>query len=269
MLYEARVSRLAVRGWKPESREGQFCVVYKEYLVLLGGHNNAPLRNVCYYSFREGAWVRSVKTELCRSYHSGVLYRGHYVIMFGGMGSSAGLVRDCLSSTCLYDISSGAYKNVRIANEEMIEARRHHGACHFGRYMFVFGGISSKNIHLSDLKYLDLKELKWYGKEYKCADSELERFLEGGLGRHAMTSQFAHREAYPIYSSDYDNKEGMYIFGGSNQSGEFSVLLQLRFNKYVPVLHRLEPAGLPPSPVDPVLHRHNDSTFILISGERH
>jgi hypothetical protein len=49
----------------------------------------------------------------------------------------------------------------------MVEPRKHHGACIFGKYMFVFGGINSKNKCLPDIKYLDLKELKWYGKEYK------------------------------------------------------------------------------------------------------
>lgn len=141
--------------------------------MLLGGHNNAPLKSVCYYSFSSNGWVRSVKTELSRSCHTGILYRGHYVIMFGGMGGSAGLVRDCLSTTCLYDIASGSYKQIKIANEEIVEARRHHGACIFGKYMIIFGGLSSKSQHLNDLKYLDLKELKWYSKEYKCADEEL------------------------------------------------------------------------------------------------
>jgi hypothetical protein len=69
--------------------------------------------------------------------------------------------------------------------------------------MMIFGGISSKNKYLSDLKYLDLKELKWYGKEYKAHDSELEEFLEDGLGWHVMVAQFQQRESYPLYSSTY------------------------------------------------------------------
>jgi hypothetical protein len=214
-------------------------VIYKDHLILLGGHNNAPLHNVCYYSFQANAWVRNVKTELSRSFHSGILYRGHYVIMFGGLGGNAGLVRDCLNTTCLYDVTSGTYKQIKINNEEVVEPRRHHGACHFGKYMMIFGGISSKNQHFNDLKYLDLKELKWYGKEYKTSDNELERFLEGGLARHAMVAQFNQHENYPLYSNNYDNREGIYIFGGSNQSGELSTLLQLRLNKYTPILHRL------------------------------
>jgi len=105
--------------------------------------------------------------------------------------------------------------------------------------MIVFGGISSKNQHFNDLKYLDMKELKWYGKEYKYDDSELERFLEGGLARHAIIARFNQHDSYPFYSKDYGNQEGLYIFGGSNQSGEFNILLQLRLNKYTPVMHRL------------------------------
>jgi len=142
-------------------------------------------------------------------------------------------------------------------DEEIVEPRRHHSACNFGKYMVVFGGISSKNQHFNDLKYLDLKELKWYNKEYKYSDSELERFLEGGLARHAMVAQFNQHDSYPLYSNNYDIREGLYIFGGSNQGGEFSTLLQLRLNKYIPVMHRLEPSGLPPSSVEPLVHRQN------------
>jgi hypothetical protein len=53
-----------------------------------------------------------------------------------------------------------------------VEPRRNHGAAIFGKFMVVFGGINNKNKCLNDFKYLDLKELKWYAKEYKIADEE-------------------------------------------------------------------------------------------------
>lgn len=54
-----------------------------------------------------------------------------------------------------------------------------------------------------------------------------------------MVAQFSQRDSYPMYSHEYDLKEGFYIFGGINQSGEVSTLMQLRLNKYTPVMHRL------------------------------
>lgn len=94
VVYSAGVSRILVRGWKPESREGQVCIVYKDYLVLLGGHNSTPLSNVCFFNLRENAWVKVNRSELNRSYHSGLLYRGHYVIMFGGLTGPIGYAKD-------------------------------------------------------------------------------------------------------------------------------------------------------------------------------
>jgi hypothetical protein len=36
-----------------------------------------------------------------------------------------------------------------------------------GKYILVLGGISTKKEYLGDFIYLDLKELRWYRKEYK------------------------------------------------------------------------------------------------------
>lgn len=57
---------------------------------------------------------------------------------------------------------------IKVSNEEIVEPRRNHGASIFGKFMVVFGGINNKNHYLRDFKYLDLKELKWYNKEYKA-----------------------------------------------------------------------------------------------------
>jgi hypothetical protein len=31
----------------------------------------------------------------------------------------------------------------------------------------IFGGINTKKKYLNDFKYLDLKQLKWFNKDYK------------------------------------------------------------------------------------------------------
>lgn len=36
-----------------------------------------------------------------------------------------------------------------------------------GKYMLVLGGINTRREFLNDFMYLDLKELRWYHKEYK------------------------------------------------------------------------------------------------------
>ncbi len=42
-----------------------------------------------------------------------------------------------------------------------------------GKYMLIFGGMNTKREFLNDFIYLDLKELRWYHKEYKIEGKEL------------------------------------------------------------------------------------------------
>jgi hypothetical protein len=36
-----------------------------------------------------------------------------------------------------------------------------------GKYMLILGGINTRRGFLKDFLYLDLKELRWYQKEYR------------------------------------------------------------------------------------------------------
>ena len=83
--YVSEFIPIIVRGWRPESREGQCCVVYKDNMVLMGGHNSSPLGEVSIFSFKDSTWSRMQDLSLKRSYHSALVYKQHYVIVFGGM----------------------------------------------------------------------------------------------------------------------------------------------------------------------------------------
>lgn len=50
MFYEVQESRVEGTGWKPEAREGQVCILYRDWVVLAGGHNNSPLDTICFFS---------------------------------------------------------------------------------------------------------------------------------------------------------------------------------------------------------------------------
>lgn len=73
--YVAEFSKIPSIGWKPESREGQCCVVYKDSMYLIGGHNSNPLGDVSVYNFKEGTWSQMADTEVSRSYHTTLLYK--------------------------------------------------------------------------------------------------------------------------------------------------------------------------------------------------
>lgn len=115
-IYEVTVSNPVVKGWKPESREGQVCLAYKDYIILVGGHNSIPLSTITFYSIKENAWTRKITTELHRSYHSALLYRNHYVVIFGGMGPPSSYQRDCLNTTCVFDITSNMFRPIKTSN---------------------------------------------------------------------------------------------------------------------------------------------------------
>ena len=85
--------------------------------------------------------------------------------------------------------------------------------------MLIFGGLNSKKNYLNDLLYLDLKELRWYHKDYKVEGKELGEFMEEGLAKHSAVSVFKSRKNYPLYSPEYSEEEGIYFFGGENGKG--------------------------------------------------
>ncbi len=45
----------------------------------------------------------------------------------------------------------------------------------------------------------------------------------------------------------------MYVFGGGYGNGQENVLLQMSFNKYIPVIRKVDYSGMPPSSIDPIL----------------
>jgi len=59
-----------------------------------------------------------------------------------------------------------------------------------GKYMVVFGGISSKRSYLKDFVYLDLKELRWYQKEYSIDARELNEDMNEGIAKHKAVAHF-------------------------------------------------------------------------------
>lgn len=274
IYYEVHETRLELPGWKPQAREGQVCLVYRDWIVLVGGHNNSPLDTICFYAMGAREWVRSkcVESDLRRTYHSGVLYKHHYVILFGGMSSYNPYykTRECLNTCGLLALNSTppALKRIKISNENTIEARRCHSAVIVGKHMLVFGGVNTKKEYLNDLKVLDLKELRWDSKEYKVESQDLDAFLQFGLAKHFAFAHFADRESYPLYSKAYDDKEGVYVFGGTNQLGAENLLLHLSLKWRTPRLSKVYPSGFPPSCLNPAVAQYSKDTVVIISGER-
>lgn len=120
--YVAEFHKAYITGWKPESREGQTCTVYKDSLYLIGGHNSNPLGEVCVYNFKEGVWSQIADTDVKRSYHTTAAYRDHYFIVFGGMShyNVHFKARECLNTTLLFSPLVAGTKSIKIMNEHLI-----------------------------------------------------------------------------------------------------------------------------------------------------
>ena len=77
----------------------------------------------------------------------------------------------------LIDLANYTNRQMKMDNEDTIEARRSHSAVLMSKNMIVFGGMNAKKQFLSDLVYLDLKELRWYHKEFKTEGKDLTEQL--------------------------------------------------------------------------------------------
>lgn len=143
--------------------------MHKGNAIIIGGHCSHPFSVANVYCLEKNVWVRQVQMQVARSYHSSVLYKNRFVVTFGGMGvyDVSRKSRLCFNTVSLLDLSNYTTRQMRMHNEDTVESRRSHSAILMSKNMLVFGGMNSKKQYLSDLLYLDLKELRWYHKEYK------------------------------------------------------------------------------------------------------
>ena len=154
----------------------------------------------------------------------------------------------------MFSATSQLIKPIKVQNEVAVEPRRSHGAVIVGKQMLIFGGINSSREHLRDMKFLDLRELKWIDLDYKIETPELEEFLIHGIAKHVMVGNFKPREGHnKLYHKDYKETEGVFIFGGTNQVGIRSVLIHINMKRRVPRLFKLYPVGYLPSGVNPIV----------------
>ena len=114
-----------------------------------------------------------------------------------------------------------------------------------------------------------MKEFRWSHKEYNIEGSDLLNYMNSGLAKHQSIPVFKQRKSYPLYSADYEDHEGIYFFGGSNENDEENYLIQMKFDKYTPVLKRVNYTGTAPSHVDPLLERYSDNIILIVSGDQY
>ncbi len=103
--------------------------------------------------------MKQIATPIARSYHTSLLYKNRFIITFGGMGTYdvSRKCRGCFNTVSLIDLGNLTNRQMRMHNEDNIEARRSHSAVLLSKNMLIFGGMNSKKQFLNDFVYLDLK----------------------------------------------------------------------------------------------------------------
>jgi hypothetical protein len=71
---------------------------------------------------------------------------------------------------------------------------------------------------------------------------------------------------FPLYSSEYSDEEGIFLFGGTFGNGEDNIVSFISFNKYNPYYRKIEFQGSPPSSIEPLVERVTDNLIAIISG---
>ena len=130
----------------PPTREGHSTLVYNNSALVLGGHCSYPFPTGHVYSLSSNSWVRQFNLPSARSYHSTVLYKDRYAVVFGGMGpyDISRKCRICYNSVNLLDLQTYNTRILKMRGEGLVEARRSHACVLMGKYMLVFGGINTR-----------------------------------------------------------------------------------------------------------------------------
>ena len=91
--------------------------------------------------------------------------------------------------------------------------------------------------------------------------------METGIAKHKAVAIFKERKHLPFYLAEYAEHEGIYVFGGGFGNGQENVMLQISFNKYIPVVKKVDYSGIPPSSLEPIMEKYNDM-ILIVSGDQ-
>jgi hypothetical protein len=146
LVFSLSTSILPIHESSPPTREGHTTLIHRNTAVVFGGHCSHPHAQGHVYSLSTHTWTQRFSLPSARSYHSTVLYKDRYAVIFGGMGSYdvSRKYRCCFNSVNIVDLYNLGSRSLKMKGEEIVEARRCHGCTLMGKYMLVFGGINTK-----------------------------------------------------------------------------------------------------------------------------
>lgn len=86
---------------------------------MIGGHCSHPFGPICIFSFFNNTWIKTIPCEWARSYHTTILYKNRFAVVFGGMGhyNKSRKSRDCYNTIFLIDLINNGIRNLKMHNE--------------------------------------------------------------------------------------------------------------------------------------------------------
>ncbi len=104
---------------KPQTREGHTTTAYHNTVVVIGGHCSAPFPFAYIFSLANHSWTKQFPMPSARSYHSTVLYKNRYAIVFGGMGpyDLSRKCRVCYNSVNVVDLHTQTGRVLKMGSE--------------------------------------------------------------------------------------------------------------------------------------------------------
>jgi hypothetical protein len=110
----------------PPTREGHTTIIYRNSAIVIGGHCSTPFAQGHVYSLNSNTWTKQFNIPSARSYHSTVLYKDRYAVIFGGMGpyDMSRKCRVCYNSVNIIDLSTMNTRPLKMSGEALVGARR-------------------------------------------------------------------------------------------------------------------------------------------------
>ncbi|KAL4459853.1 hypothetical protein ABPG74_003379 [Tetrahymena malaccensis] len=263
------------KGWKPPARETTSCTQYGDKCYLYGGLGMEVLNDLCLFNIQQNEWQqlpqRGEYPKDGRFGHSLDIYKKQ-LIMFGGEKKCAptSKLKELVNEVRIMNLETLEWKILRNSGD-MVESRRDHVSSVVGKNLLIHGGISQKS-YCNDMFHLDLQHNRW--QEASCLN--LQKIFPEGIAHHkAIPIYFFERKNIQLYKSLEDKsadklsrvnqllviidsifkdyfqikEEGVYFFGGVNQSGATNNRLAILKTDSKPMYFIIpETFGEPPKP---------------------
>ena len=145
-VYSLTTDILPIHQSTIPTREGHTTILYRNNAIIMGGHCSGPFATGHLFSLTNHNWTKQFPIPSPRSYHSTLLYKDRYAIIFGGMGSYdiSRKHRPCYNSVNIIDLHTLNARPLKMKSEELVPPRRSHAAVLMGKYMLVLGGMNAK-----------------------------------------------------------------------------------------------------------------------------